>query len=210
MNSQSEQLLVWFREMMDKRGISVSVLAGKSGIERKHLKKLLAGTEPMLVDELMQLSEVLEISPTDFGVAVPQAEAPAKPPSPAGTVIFDDVDADTAALLCQAGFGVGCDFMFICPSNLLADSGVPPAVLAQHAGRDLPIKMEGMYHQYNEPVWTPTTLTVKLSFDALYACTFRFDAMTRFIFWPMPIPEPPPELEEKPAKKPAGFLRLVD
>jgi hypothetical protein len=114
--------------------------------------------------------------------------------------------------LIEIAFGLGCDFLFLARASDLADSGVPEAVLRRYDNREIPIKLDAAYHQYNKPIYTDETLTLTLSFDALYECTFPWASIRQVIFFPVPPeapakkPEPPPE--NVGPKKP--FLRLVE
>ncbi len=215
MSAPSEPLLSWLRELLDKRGMTISVVAGKTGLDRKRVKKILAGSEPMMVDELLTITNLLEVSPTDLGLA-PAAEAapaPAPPkPLPPGVVGFDDVSAEQAAMLVECGFLLGCTFMVLIDTGSLgADSGLPEATLAQYSDTPLPIKFEHEYQKYNEPDFFPDSVQVTLSFDALYRCTFPWNSVQRMLFWPKPIEAPPqPEETPTPAKPGAPFLKLVE
>lgn len=217
MSAPSEPLLAWLQELLDKRGMSVSVLAGKTGLDRKRVKKILAGTEPMMVDELLTITNLLEVSPTDLGLtpadAAPRpAPAAPAPALPAGVVGFENTTPDQAAMLVESGFLLGCTFMMLVDTaELAADSGLPEATVAQYSGKPLPIKFEHEYHKYNEPDFFPDSVAVTLSFDALYRCTFPWTSIRRMLFWPKPIEAPPQPEEEATAKKPgAPFLKLVE
>ena len=52
--------------------MNTAELAKRSGIGRSRLRRVLAGEERMFVDELMQLSHALEVSPTDLGWSADQ------------------------------------------------------------------------------------------------------------------------------------------
>ena len=224
MDHQTEALLTWLRQIMKERGMNVAALAGASGIERTRLRRVLKGSQEMLVSELLSVSAALEVKPSDMGLG----EAPDGEGSDASiedaadvpeVVALDDsisrIDADPFGnhpkTLFEMGFALGCDFLFLCRTDELGDSGLPAATLKQFAGRDLPIKLEALYHRYNEPQFTDEAITLVLSFDALYTCTFPWASIHQVIFYPAApeLPEPSEEVEELPSGRPP-FLRLVD
>lgn len=143
--------------------------------------------------------------------------------APSGTLDLDseeiylddalDPEGNQVRQLFEVGFGLGCTFFFQAKTALLQESGVPRAVLERYADRELPIQLDAAYHAYNEPEYTTHGVTLKLSFDAIYTCTFPWAAITRLAFFPEPPPEPEPEPEEE-EEPPSGgrppFLRLVE
>ena len=60
-SSPSEPLLQLLRDVARKKGMNTAALAKASGLDRAHLKHVLAGSKPLTVDELIQLSELLEM-----------------------------------------------------------------------------------------------------------------------------------------------------
>lgn len=212
----SDGLLAWLRRLIETKQTSVAHVAAKTGLDRAHLRKVLQGAEPMTLDELLVVSQALEIQPTDFGLPAGTDVAEAPPPAPPPAIA--DPWGNQPEQLFRTAFALGCDFYFTADTSLLADSGVPAAVLAKHP-RELGLKMDAAYHQYNEPVYGPTGITLTLSFDALYTCTFPWRAIRQVVFWPAapeaapaPPPDPPeaPEPPEAPAPpKKGGHLRLV-
>ncbi len=224
----SDALLAWLRDLIKERGLNTAAVAERAGLPRGRVRKLLAGSEPMLVDELMRLSEALEISPADMGL-----------PDGAGQLLDgEDVVADglTAAptggggggeeeeplgldpfgnhpeQMFRAAFALGCDFFFLADVSELEDSGVPGHVLAQYEGQELPIKLDAAYHSYNEPRYHDDRIHLTLSFDQLYECTFPYASIKRFVLFPVPpevvVPPDPPadDVEELPF---VPHLRLV-
>jgi hypothetical protein len=71
-------------------------------------------------------------------------------------------------------------------------------------GRDLPIKLDAAYHRYHQPAYDEHGVSLTLSFDRLYRCTFPWPAIEQVVFKLVP-PEPvaPPEPKKRPG------LRLV-
>ena len=112
----------------------------------------------------------------------------------------------------RTAFALGCDFFFLAEAAQLEDSGVPGHVLKQYDGQELPIKLDAAYHSYNEPRYHSESITLTLSFDQLYECTFPYSSVKRFVLFPVPFeaptqPEPPPEEPEDRSSVP--HLRLV-
>lgn len=208
----SDALLAWLRRLIETKQSSVAEVAAKADIDRGRLRRLLKGTEPMLLDELLQISQVLEIQPTDFGLPAGTEVADTPPPAPAPAAGQWKVDpwGNHAEQLFRFAFDLGCDFYFTSDPAMLADSGVPRSVLDRHP-KELGIKMDAAYHKYNAPRYGADAITLTLSFDALYDCTFPWGAIRQVVLWPAP-PEPapaePPAEESEPRKK-GSHLRLV-
>jgi transcriptional regulator with XRE-family HTH domain len=206
----SDPLLAWLRRLIETKNTSVADVAARAGIDRSHLRKVLQGAEPMTLDELQLLSQALEIQPSDFGLAG-GAEVPDEPPVPAAPRVGADPWGNQPEQLFRMAFDLGCDFYFTSDSAQLADSGVPKSVLERNP-RELGIKMDAAYHRYNEPKYSPAGVTLTLSFDALYTCTFPWTAIRQVVFWPAPpeaqpvTPEPPPT---DPEPRKGSHLRLV-
>lgn len=218
----SDPLLAWLRKHLDRKGWNTARIAEAAGLERGRVRKLLAGAEPMLVDELLAISRSLELSPADMaGLDIPEpdtlphvvpgaeavplhlAEENAEEPGPRV-----DPWGNQPEQLVRVAFMLGCDFFLLLDPAQLDGSGVPPAVLGQYRGKDLPIKLDAAYHRYNQPKYDPHGLTIRLSFDALYECRFPWSAFKQVIFFPVP-PEPSDDdLEEIPVAG-APHLRLV-
>jgi hypothetical protein len=67
-----------------------------------------------------------------------------------------------------------------------------------------------MYHAYNEPRYHEHGITLTLSFDALYDCTFPWSAIKQFIFFPVSPDAQQPKPDSDEDKSPSGpHLRLV-
>ncbi|MCA9572245.1 MAG: helix-turn-helix transcriptional regulator, partial [Myxococcales bacterium] len=184
----SEPLLAWLRTMLKDRGLNTAHVAEKSGIERSRIKRILGGSDPMTVDELMQLSDALDLDPSDLAnQRLP--EAPAAGPQLAEAPAEDGPDVDPFGnqpeQLFRIAFALGCTFFFIADPTQLEGSGVPEAVLRKHASQgQLPIKLEAAYHKYNEPRYDAAGITLTLSFDALYDCTFPWSSVLQFVLFP--------------------------
>lgn len=223
MGRPSDALLAWLRDLIQQRGLNTAAVAERAGIPRARMRKLLAGTESMLVDELMKLSEALEISPADMGLpdgtdlsngedGVAEGLGSA-PDAPSEAPLGLDPFGNHPEQMFRAAFALGCDFFFLSDASELEDSGVPGHVLAQYAGRELPIKLDAAYHSYNDPRYHDHGITLTLSFDQLYECTFPWAAIKQFVLFPAPPeevadPEPPTDGSDEPASS-VPHLRLV-
>ncbi|RME24243.1 MAG: XRE family transcriptional regulator [Deltaproteobacteria bacterium] len=71
----SDPLLALLRRVAAERGMNTAALAQAIGVERAHLKRVLAGRQPLTVDELIGLATALELGPEDLG-GVPLAGGP--------------------------------------------------------------------------------------------------------------------------------------
>ncbi len=221
----SDPLLRWLRGLLAERKLSAPALAEKASLERNRVRQILAGHDAMTVDELLQISKALSLSPTDFGLGATVDEVPVTPGGaqlaevddfdvpepPQDTVAVDPLGNHTRALI-QMAFALQCDFLILVETAQLEGSGVPVSVLQRYKDRELPIKLDAAYHQYNAPRYEDTAIALTLSFDALYECRFPWTAVKQVVFYPAPPPppkeEPPPP--EPPAKKGRPFLRLVE
>lgn len=214
-------MLTWLRTQLKEKGLNTGAVAAKTGLERQRVRKVLGGSEPMLVDELLKLTELLELSPAELGAAGLGLEAggpdlaEASAEAEKNDQVLLDGWGNQPEQLVKAGFALGCDFMITFDVALLENSGVPAATLQQYAGAHLPIKLDAAYHQYNEPTFTEEGFSAVMSFDQLYRCTFPWESVKQVIFWPYAPevdaePPEPSEEEEEPPKKRPSFLRLVD
>lgn len=226
MGRPSEPLLAWLRDTLKQKGLNTAHIADASGLSRTRVRKILGGVEDMTVDELMMLSDGLQLDPSDLtGVALAETEALAslaEGPVPLATAnpdVDDRPDLETVIdpwgnqpeQLFRIAFGLGCDFLFLATASELAGSGVPGHVVETYKGRELPIKLEAAYHKYNEPKYSPEGISLTLSFDALYDCHFKWSCIKQFVLYPA---EPQmPEQDDDAAPDTPGpavpHLRLV-
>lgn len=229
----SEPLLQLLRDVARNKGLNTAALARAADIPRARLKHVLAGSEPLTVDELIGLSQALEISAGDMAGIPAELPEPGDAP-PAGpeavpmrrggaalaTVddgpppIHIDPYGNHAEQMLTLGFGLGCDIHVVLDSKLLADTGVPPTTLSRFPER-LPLHLEAAYHRHHDPRFLPDALQLTLSFDALYTCTLPWAAFQQVTLFPL-APEPPtepapePEPEQAPPPRRGGHLRLVE
>lgn len=231
----SDALLRLIRDVAQKKGLNTAALARAASIERSRLKHLLAGAEPMLVDEFVSLAQALEISPTDMGLPGAPAGAEeeeeeydddgpvlADAPVPlraigrrerAPTSFAPDPYGNHAQQALRLGFALGCDLFFIVDVKQLGESGVPRSVLARYP-EHMPIRLDAAFHKHNDPQFLPTGLQLTVSFDAVYTCLFPWAAFRQISFFPLPPSEPdepegPKPEESKPGPR-RGHLRLVE
>lgn len=91
----SEPLLVFLRDAIRRKGLSTVVLAEKLGRNRSELKRALSGSEPMTLDDLVVLSQALELTAAELGIggASPPAEMPEVVPLRGGVRAADEEDS---------------------------------------------------------------------------------------------------------------------
>lgn len=205
MSRPSEPLLRWLRARIDAAGHSPASLADKLGRPRVEVRRILTGAEPMTVDDLVRLGEILEIDAASLGVP------DVLPPEPeAGQVVESVQWQNQPRVLLRTAFDGGMDVLFLADVEPLRGVwGGPDDVLAAQTGPELPIRLDAAYHRFMEPSWDDEGFGVKLSFDRLYRCLFPWSAIRRVVFYPYP-PEPVAR-PEAPAPTPKGrpALRLV-
>lgn len=223
-----DPILKLLRNEMKRQGTSVPELAQRAGLERSTLRRALAGSSPMTLEEFVAIASTLELDPNRYVQGIQtveeEAEAQAKeePEAPLRLAADRETDPQQEALgidpwgnhpeqLIRVGFAIGCDFLFLTKVDELEGSGVPKQVLQAYANRDLPIRLDAAYHSYNAPRYDPGGISLTLSFDALYECRFPWSAIRQVVFFPEAPdqPEPAPEEEPEPDEKPRPALRLV-
>ena len=62
----SAPLLKLILEAARKKGWNTSTLANAAGVDRSRLKQVLAGREPLTVDEMILISNAMELAPADL------------------------------------------------------------------------------------------------------------------------------------------------
>lgn len=206
-----DNLLEWLHKLLAERGLAVGALAASTGLERKRLRRVLGGTEEMTVTEFMAIVTALDIRPEDMGLGELPAEAATPAVQLAGEPRPARVDpwGNQTRQLVEIAFELGCDFSFLADTAALQESGIPAGVLARFDGGPLLIKLDAAYHKYNKPRYTDADLTLTLSFDALYDCSFPWHAISQVAFFPM-AEEPsdsPDEEQDDATSRPT--LRLV-
>jgi hypothetical protein len=208
----SEPVLRWLRRQIDVKGENSASIASKLGRPKQEVRKLLEGAAPMLLDDLLAITEILKLSPSDLGLA-------AELPEVAALDEAEEDDEDDEApqwgnqprTLVQLGFDLGIDMLLLLDADALGDQwGGPPAVRKQFATQPLPLKLPAEVHQHMRPEFDDDALGIVLSFDTLYNCRLPWSAFRRVVFDPHP-PEPPapeaPDAGEPVAAAP--FLRLI-
>lgn len=221
--SASSQILDLLRGAARKKGWNTATLAQHAGIDRGRLKQVLAGREPLTVDDMVKLSEAMALTPDDLNIFAPAAPEPAPqpaitpmsaamiaPPDDEDDAPFPDPFGNHAEQILQLGFALGVDIYFVLDVTQLEHSGVPRAVLSQFP-KVFPIRLEAAYHRHNAPDYFEEGFQVRLSFDSVYTCLFPWTAFQQITLFPMPpeaAPEPEPEPEPEPRK--GGHLRLVE
>lgn len=216
MTRPSDPLLVFLRDAIRRRSLTTQVLSEKTGIDRSILKRRLSGTEAMTVDDLVLLSNALDLGPAELNL--PRSSGPVVTPSPmagdSGGPPEEIGEADPSGNLPKQvvglGFALGVDIMLMFDSTQLGNSGVPVAVLGRFKEL-LPIRLEARFHPHNKPRFGEDEFGCTLSFDRLYTCAFPWTAFRQVHFLlpveePVVLPPPAPE-PSKPSGKP--FLRVI-
>ena len=206
------------RQLLAKKKWNTAAVADRLGLPRKRVRQIVAGSEPMTVDEFVQISEILELTPEEL-VQLPAESLPEVSAENVAALEADDTATVTPwgnhpMQLFEVGFVLGCDFLFVADTKQLADSGIPAHVLDSYNDRPIPLKLDAAYHRHHDPTYTEEAVSLTLSFDALYKCRIPWAAVMQVAFYPETpeVPEDPDDSEEEDEKPGEGgppFLRLV-
>lgn len=199
----SEPILEWLRNTLKAKSLNVAALAQKSGGKRAEIKRVLAGREPLTVDQLMTWTKALDLKMEEL-VNVPELpEAPAVP-------VAADVDESRYLIdpyglqgeqALRVAFAMGSDFTLLALTEQLKDSGVPASVLENpRFGELVPIRLEAAFHSYNKPEYSTQGVSLTLSFDTIRECFFPWSAIVEVRYHidapapdELPVEEPVPE-----------------
>jgi transcriptional regulator with XRE-family HTH domain len=209
------------RDAAQKKGLNTAAVAKLAGLARARTKHVLAGAEPLTVDEFIVLAGALELDALGLQAAITteeaQGEAEAKPPVLAeadevhlAPQVIDPWGNHSEQVL-KMGFGLGTDMFFVLDAALIQEIGLPADVLERFSD-GMPIKLDAAFHQHHDPRFYPEGLQVTLSFDALYTVCIPWPAIRQITLFPLPPADADPvdtEEDETPAGG-AGHLRLVD
>ena len=225
----SDPLLEMLRKVAKQKKLNTAALAQACEVPRTRMKHVLSGSEPMTVDELILLSQVLELDPTGMAAAAEEEEAAAKAAEAAGEAapalrsldrrespafVLDPLGNHAWQIL-QVGLSLGIDMFLVLDSTRIEGSGIPRTVTSRYPER-LPLTLDAAYHRHHQATYLPEGLQVRLSFDSLYTCVLPWDAFISIHLSPLapdpiaPEPEPdPPATDDTPDKPRRGHLRLV-
>ncbi len=235
--SHSELLLSKVREGMKRRGWNRAALAQAMGTDRRRLRGILGGRDPLTVEDFFTMVEALQLSAEELGLpegalpvpgdetgedALPEDSEPAadqdrEPPAlqlaaaaeadDHGVTLVDPEGPQVAEIL-RLGFALGVDMHFVCSTDELRHSGVPESVRARFPDL-LPVKLDAAYHHAHRVRYLPEGLQLRLSFDSVYSCLFPWSAIRQVTLVPEAPLDPEPEPEPELTSGPPR-LRLVD
>jgi len=226
MSRPSDPVLEMLRKVAKQKKMNTAALAKAAEVPRSRMKHILSGSESMTVDELILLSQVLELDPT--GMAMEEDEADGDPSEETQTDAGDPAElrslgrreipafsidpmGNHAQQIVQVGIMLGVDIFLVLDAKQLEASSIPKAVLGRYPER-LPITLDAAYHRHHQATYLPEGLQVRLSFDALYTCLLPWTAFIAIHLTPLapapatPEPDPEPEADNTPRR---GHLRLV-
>jgi len=202
------------RKVSRERGLNTAALAQKVGMTRSHLKHVLSGSKDLTVDEFIGIAQALELSQAEL-TGIPEVseedEAPAlQDATEAGGPAAIDPYGNHAEQILKMGFELGIDLFMTLETAMLEGSGVPADVVRRFP-ESLPLRLDAAFHRHHDPRFHPEGITLKMSFDALYTCTFRWAAIKQITLFPLAPDEPPEEeeIEEEDEHARGGHLRLV-
>ncbi len=195
MSRPSEPLLRWLRERVAQEGHTTASLAEALQRSRGDVRRLLTGEEPLLVDDLVRLGDLLHLDAASLGLPA------AHEPSPTEELLDGKPEAaiwrNQPKALVQVAFDLGIDVLFVVNADALRGTWEgPDSVLDAHEGDGLPIRLDAAYHRFMDPVLDDDALRVTLSFDTLYRCVLPWSAFGRVVFFPLApeAPAPPPSV----------------
>lgn len=213
-DSPSAQLLNILQQTIKARNQNTASLSQLTKMPRKQIKRILSGQEPLTVDALAILANALEINAESlhrFGIEPPtktKKSANLKLATPKENYTEENWTPDPYGnhheQLMRMGFALGINFWLVMDTKKIQNSGVPKYVLEKHSPM-LRIQLEAQYHPYIEPKYSQHSISLRLSFDALYTCEFPWEGIVQIIFIP-PVQEPPQE-QSQPPKRPT--LRVI-
>ncbi len=214
----SAPLLDMLRKVSRERGLNTAALAQKVGMARSHLKHVLSGSKDLTVDEFIGIAQALELSQAEL-TGIPETtgeedeeEAPTLQDATeiGGRAVIDPYGNHAEQVL-KMGFELGIDLFMTLETAMLEGSGVPADVIRRFP-ESLPVRLDAAFHRHHDPRFHPEGITLQMSLDALYTCTFRWAAIKQITLFPLP-PDDPPEEEEEADEDDApargGHLRLV-
>jgi hypothetical protein len=208
----SEPLVRFLRESVDRKGLNTASIATTLGVPRSELKHMLAGTEPLTVDLMIALAEILELGPEDLavlGVELPEAPTPLQavrnPVAITELPPLDPYGNHTEQIL-RLGFAIGCDMHILLNSEFLGESGIPEDTLTQFPDL-LPIKLDAAFHHHNDPKFLPDCVQITLSFDQLVTASIPWNGFAQLTLIPLE-----PELPDipDPPQRSGSHLRLIE
>ena len=208
----SEPLVRLLRESVDRKGLNTASIASTLGVPRSELKHMLAGTEPLTVDLMIALAEILELGPEDMGMLnleVPESTPPLQSlnvDSQGHSLPPIDPYGNHAEQILKLGFGIGCDMHIVLNSEHLSEAGIPEQTLTQFPDL-LPIKLDAAFHHHNKPKFVPEHVELVLSFDGLYTTQIPWHAFAQITLIPLE-----PEFRDEPDEPTQNgpHLRLIE
>ena len=188
-------------------------MASKLDMPKKAFRRVLTGADPLLVDDLLRITQILDLDPEQMGV--PEGIDDENMLGDEALGSDSDHWGNQPRILVETGFRVGIDFILVVDVAALGvEWGGPEPVRQRYlqAGQQLTLKLDALYHEHMKAEYEEDLLHITLSFDTLYRCKLPWGAIQRVVFDPL-APEPPEEEEEQAppeSDKPAApFLRLV-
>jgi hypothetical protein len=208
----SEPLVRFLRESVDRKGLNTASIATTLGVSRSELKHMLAGTEPLTVDLMIAMAEILELGPEDLtilGTDLPEAptllQAVRNPVAITELPPIDPYGNHTEQIL-RLGFAIGCDMHILLHSEFLEDSNIPEDTLAQFSDL-LPIKLDAAFHNHNAPKFLPNCVQITLSFDGLVTAILPWNCFAQITL--IPLETELPDIPE-PSRHSGSHLRLIE
>jgi transcriptional regulator with XRE-family HTH domain len=208
--SGQESILEALRSAMVAKGLNSAALANAMEVDRKALRRALAGQQPLSLETFCKALAILELD----AAALPWGAAPVSTMVAVGRRVLEQADESLTLdpygvqgeQAFRLGFSLGIDFVFVADSTQLVDSGIPASVL-ENWPEELVLKLDAAFHRHNDPQFSPQGVGLRLSFDDLHDCFLPWSAITKVIFQlETPEPEKPEEAPE-PSRGPG--LRLV-
>jgi transcriptional regulator with XRE-family HTH domain len=204
----SETVLGWLRNALKAKGLNTAALAKRVGEKRATVRNVLAGKEPLTVDQLLTWTQALELSLEDM-VGIQEVALPdpvERSPTPTDQPILLDPYGIQAEQAFRLAFGLGVDFTFIAATADLGDSGLPASVLARFPEK-LVLRLDAAYHSDNRPQFDEAGVTLVLSFDALYTVKLPWSAIHQVVLDLVPPPPFSPATKNEPDATDKGKTR---
>ena len=210
MASHIKVFLAQIRKILKQKGWNTAQLAVALKIDRRRMRNLLAGKEPMTMEMFFTIVEEMKLTPEELGFAGMDTALLEEAPAPViegGDDVLSD-ESNQVVELFKLGFKLGVDMYFVADTKKIKGAGIPSTVLSRFP-TSIPIKLDAAYHLFNKPVYHEDGLQLELSFEGIATCFFPWDSVLQVSFTPEHFEPAPKPKKPDPEKLRGPALRLI-